>query len=85
MVGFMNVALRTDVADPLERLQAVHDEAQRSKAYAEALGPRIAMDVTDVMPGGMLNLAMRAAQRWMWRVPMWVALWNITLLGSMNR
>lgn len=62
MVGFMNVALRTDVADPLERLQAVHDEAQRSKAYAEALGPRIAMDVTDVMPGGMLNLAMRAAQ-----------------------
>ncbi len=62
MVGFMNVALRTDIADPLERLKTVHEEAKRSKAYAEALGPRIAMDVTDVMPGGMLNLAMRAAQ-----------------------
>ena len=28
MVGFMNVALRTDISDPLERLQAVHKESQ---------------------------------------------------------
>ncbi|MFQ3201526.1 MAG: diacylglycerol O-acyltransferase, partial [Zhongshania sp.] len=31
------------------------------KAYAEALGPRMAVDVTNVLPGGMLSLALRAA------------------------
>jgi diacylglycerol O-acyltransferase len=61
MVGFMNVALRTDIADPCERLAAVHLEAQSAKAYAEALGPRFAVDLTDVMPGNVLSLAIRTA------------------------
>jgi WS/DGAT/MGAT family acyltransferase len=61
MVGFMNVALRTEIADPLARLEAVHSESQSAKAYAEALGPRIMMDVTDVVPGGVIALAIRAA------------------------
>lgn len=61
MVGFMNVALRTDISDPLERLQAVHKEAQSAKAYAEALGPRFVVDLTDVMPGNVLSLAIRTA------------------------
>jgi len=61
MVGFMNVALRTDISDPLERLQAVHKESQSAKAYAEALGPRFVVDLTDVMPGNVLSLAIRTA------------------------
>jgi len=61
MVGFMNVALRTDIADPCKRLAAVHSEAQSAKAYAEALGPRFAVDLTDVMPGNVLSLAIRTA------------------------
>jgi WS/DGAT/MGAT family acyltransferase len=61
MVGFMNVALRTDIADPLERMEAIHQEAQGSKAYSEALGPRIAMNITDTLPGGVLATAMRVA------------------------
>jgi len=61
MVGFMNVALRSDIANPAERLAAVHDEALSAKAYAEALGPRIALDLTDVMPGNVLSIAIRAA------------------------
>jgi diacylglycerol O-acyltransferase len=61
MVGFMNVALRTDIADPCERLAAVHEEALSAKAYAEALGPRFAVDLTDVMPGNVLSLAIRTA------------------------
>lgn len=61
MVGFMNVGLRTDIADPLERLAAVHKESQSAKAYAEALGPRFMVDVTDVMPGNVLSLALRTA------------------------
>jgi diacylglycerol O-acyltransferase len=61
MVGFMNVSLRTDIEDPCERLTAVHAEAQSAKAYAEALGPRFAVDLTDVMPGNVLSLAIRTA------------------------
>jgi diacylglycerol O-acyltransferase len=61
MVGFMNVGLRTDVADPAERLAAIHQESKSAKAYAEALGPRISVDLADVMPGNVLSLAMRAA------------------------
>jgi len=61
MVGFMNVALRTDINEPLERLAAVHAESLSAKAYAEALGPRMMVDLSDVMPGNVLSLAIRAA------------------------
>jgi WS/DGAT/MGAT family acyltransferase len=61
MVGFMNVALHTEIEDPLERLAAVHEAAVGSKSYAQALGPRIAMDITNVIPGNVLSIAMRAA------------------------
>jgi WS/DGAT/MGAT family acyltransferase len=61
MVGFMNVALRSDLEDPCERLAAVHEEAVSAKAYAEALGPRFAVDLADVMPGNVLSLAIRTA------------------------
>ena len=61
MVGFMNVSLCTDIADPCARLAAVHEEALSAKAYAEALGPRFAVDLTDVMPGNVLSLAIRTA------------------------
>ena len=61
MVGFMNVAMRSELTDPLERMAAVHEEALSAKAYAEALGPRFAVDLADVLPGNVLSLAMRTA------------------------
>ena len=61
MVGFMNVSLRSDIADPVARLAEIHIEAQEAKAYAQALGPRIIMDLTDVIPGNVLAVALRAA------------------------
>nr|WHV03941.1 putative wax ester synthase/acyl-CoA:diacylglycerol acyltransferase [uncultured bacterium] len=61
MVGFMNVGLRTDIEDPIERLTEVHHETQSAKAYAEALGPRFAVDLADVLPGNVLSLALRTA------------------------
>lgn len=61
MVGFMNVALRTEIEDPVERLKAVHEEAVSSKAYTQAMGSRMVMDLTNVMPGNVLSVAMRAA------------------------
>lgn len=61
MVGFMNVGLRTEIEDPVERLAAVHEEAISAKAYAQAMGPKLMVDLTDVMPGNVLSLALRAA------------------------
>jgi len=61
MVGMMNVALCTEIEDPYERLQAVHEESNSAKAYAEAMGARMMMDVTNVMPGNVLSIALRAA------------------------
>ena len=61
MVGFMNIGLRSDIEDPAERLAAIHEESLSAKAYAEALGPRFAVDLTDVLPGNVLSLAVRTA------------------------
>ncbi|MEP5568653.1 MAG: wax ester/triacylglycerol synthase family O-acyltransferase [Halioglobus sp.] len=61
MVGFMNVGLRSDIEDPAKRLAAIHEESKSAKAYAEALGPRFAVDLTDVLPGNVLSLAVRTA------------------------
>lgn len=54
-VGFMNVTLRTDIANPKQRLEAVHKEARQAKAYAFAVGRRVALDVTDTLPVGLVN------------------------------
>jgi len=61
MIGYMNVALRTEIEDPLKRLKAVHGESLSAKAYAEAMGPRVMVDVTELIPGNVLSLAIRAA------------------------
>ncbi|WP_116365425.1 wax ester/triacylglycerol synthase family O-acyltransferase [Parahaliea mediterranea] len=61
MVGFMALALCTDIADPRERLAAIHRKSSEAKAYAQALGPKIAMEITDLIPGSVLSLAIRTA------------------------
>ena len=57
----MNVNIRSDIDDPAERLAAIDEESQNAKNYAETLGPRFAVDLTDVMPGNVLSLAVRTA------------------------
>jgi diacylglycerol O-acyltransferase / wax synthase len=61
MVGFMNVALCSDIENPRERLEAIHRKTVQAKAYAQALGPRIALDITDLIPGSVLAVAVRTA------------------------
>ena len=61
MVGFMGVSLCTDTGDPLERLRAVHENSLQAKAYAAALGPRLALQLTDLIPGNVLAMGLRLA------------------------
>jgi len=61
MIGMMSVRLPTDVAEPAQRLQRVHDAATEAKAYTEAVGPRISVDLADSVPIGMLSGLLQAA------------------------
>ena len=61
VVSMMAVSLRTDVADFVERLQAVHGEAVSSKAYHQAVGARMMTDLTQSVPAELAALAVRSA------------------------
>ncbi|KZX54954.1 acyltransferase [Halioglobus sp. HI00S01] len=61
MVGFMHVSMHTNIENGAERLAAIHKASTSAKSYAEALGPRFAVDVADVLPGNVLSLAIRTA------------------------
>jgi len=61
MIGMMSVELPTDIAEPAQRLQRVHDAATEAKAYTEALGPRISVDLAETVPIGMLSGLLQAA------------------------
>jgi WS/DGAT/MGAT family acyltransferase len=63
VLSLMSVKLHSDEADPLVRLQKIHDTTQASKATAEAIGARTMTDVTQFMPGMLAGLAARAYTR----------------------
>jgi WS/DGAT/MGAT family acyltransferase len=62
-VSSMSVALRSDVADPAERLRAVFAATQHSKKLAEAIGARTMTDIGQFIPGGLAGLGWRTASR----------------------
>jgi diacylglycerol O-acyltransferase / wax synthase len=61
MVGFMILSLCSDIPDPRARLRTIHRKSLEAKAYAQALGPRIALDISELIPGSVLSVAVRAA------------------------
>jgi WS/DGAT/MGAT family acyltransferase len=61
MIGLMTVALGSDIADPVERLRAISGYSHDAKAYAQALGPRLGVDITDLVPGAVMAVALRTA------------------------
>jgi WS/DGAT/MGAT family acyltransferase len=62
-VSTMSVALRSDIADPLLRLQSVTEASRHSKKLTEAIGARSLTDMTQFVPGGLAGLGWRAASR----------------------
>ncbi len=61
LVTAMSMAIHSEIEDPLERLHAVHEESLSSKAYTEAIGPRTALDLAQVIPPQLASLAMLRA------------------------
>ncbi len=62
-VSAMIVEAGTDIADPLERLAAVHESTTTSKAAAQATGAREMSEFSELMPGGLAALAARTASQ----------------------
>ena len=59
-VSTMSVAVRSDIADPAERLEAVFRGTQSQKKLNEAIGASLLTDMTQFMPGMLAGLAARA-------------------------
>jgi diacylglycerol O-acyltransferase len=55
LINVMNVALRTDIADPLERLKVLHEESRSGKNFAHLLGNHSIRDLFDNLYGGMTS------------------------------
>ena len=58
-VAGMLVPLGTHIADPLERLKAVHQAAVDSKKLTNAVGAKVMTDFTQFIPGVTMGLASR--------------------------
>ena len=59
----MVVTASTDIADPTERLAAVHTSTRASKALAEAVGAKDLVQFAEFLPGGLAALAARTASQ----------------------
>lgn len=62
-VSNLFTTLRTDVADPVERLRSIHAVTAESKALHQALGAETLADWSDMTPAGPFALWMRIYSR----------------------
>ncbi|MDA4110232.1 WS/DGAT/MGAT family O-acyltransferase [Mycolicibacterium holsaticum] len=49
--------LKTDISDPVERLQAIAESSSRAKEHSTALAPTLLADVTQAIPPAVLGAA----------------------------
>ena len=76
-VSMMAASLATDVADPLDRLIAVHDSTTESKALTEAIGARTLSELSELTPGLLVGIGSRAAARSAGRMPFNTTITNV--------
>ena len=63
LVSAMIVGLGTQIADPIERLRFVHDDAVNSKAMTNAVGAKTLADYSKLIPSGLAGLGARLYTR----------------------
>ena len=64
IVSTMTVAVRSDIDNARERLQAVHEGTSQAKEYANAVGAKTMTDYTQFIPSTLTAQAARLASRW---------------------
>tara|TARA_R110000823_G_scaffold210224_12_gene340537 strand:- start:4187 stop:5734 length:1548 start_codon:yes stop_codon:yes gene_type:complete len=60
-VSLMVIDMATDISDPLARLQAVHANAESSKAYSSSLGSSVIVDISEILIPQVLGWGFQAA------------------------
>ena len=63
MVARMTVQVRSDIEDPIERLQAVHQSSSQAKELTNAIGAKAMTDYTQFIPSMLTAEAARLASR----------------------
>lgn len=62
-ISNMSVPLRTDIADPMERLDAIRDASSKAKELTEAIGARLLADAAESIPSVTMAMASRLYSR----------------------
>ena len=62
-VSGMVMSVKSDVADPAERLAQVTEGSRRSKGLSKAIGARLLTDASQFIPGSLAGLAARTYSR----------------------
>lgn len=63
-ISAMLVQLATNIADPIERLEVIHENTIRGKTYQGAMGARTMSNLAEVVPFGIANQAAKAYTRY---------------------
>jgi len=63
IVATMTVSMRSDIEDPMERLQAVHEASSNAKELSNAIGAKAMTDYTQFIPSMLTAEAARLSSR----------------------
>ena len=64
MVSTMSLPVRSDIADPLERLRAVHGESEQAKKLTRTLGASLGAELAHFLPSTITGLMATAYGRY---------------------
>jgi diacylglycerol O-acyltransferase / wax synthase len=62
-ISAMLVQIATQIADPIERLEAIHENNNRGKTYQKAIGAKTLSSMADAIPFGIANQAAKLYSR----------------------
>jgi len=62
-VSNMTVRLCTDIEDPVDRLNAIHEGTQDAKAYSQSMGARSMTDIVELIPSAIAGPTARISGR----------------------
>lgn len=62
-ISNMLVQLATNIADPIERLEEIHENTVKGKTYQKAIGAKTLSSLAEVVPFGVANQAARLYSR----------------------